>query len=477
MKKIIVTLCLTTFLLAGCASGNQSEEDGNSDKALTLESVALITEVFGDGQKTTAAALQYSSDVDPNSLSMEGFLVEGQSIVKVYTNSEAATSTEGVKGRFVIVEFDYESSNGIETSSNGMDGKQGGQGESPGGQSGGPGGMGGGQGGPPNEGQGRVPSEDIGPDGVTDVGEHQNNRDAEKDSKSSSITVTQIGDVVGIDGAICPGSDAVVESDSVINLVVDDFLQFEYTDPKTGDTIPYNLFLPENYDENKSYPLLFFVADASVNSEVVTAPLTQGLGAVIWATPEEQAKHECIVLAPQYTTTLSNSIGSLTEDDHQWSEGLTLVTNLLFDVIEQYNVDESRIYGTGQSQGCMTNIAISDQYPDLFAAQLLVAGQWDTEEMSAMKDKHLWIVVCEGDNKAYPGMTEATANWASLGTSIATSEMWESLSTAEEFDFLVGEMEAQGCNINFTVFSGGNHNYTWKVAYTIEGIRDWIFAQ
>ena len=35
----------------------------------------------------------------------------------------------------------------------------------------------------------------------------------------------------------------------------------------------------------------------------------------------------------------------------------------------------------------MANIAISDRYPDFFAAQYLVACQWDPKEMQVLKDK------------------------------------------------------------------------------------------
>ena len=254
------------------------------------------------------------------------------------------------------------------------------------------------------------------------------------------------------------------------------FTQHEYTDPETGLTIPYNLFLPEGYDGETEYPLVIYIADAGVNSNEVTDVIRQD-GAAVWATDAEQAKHPCIVLAPQYTLDLINSIGMLTEDDYEWSEGLTLVSKLIFSFIDEYAVDESRIYGTGQSQGGMTTIAMSDRYPDLYAAQLLVACQWDVEEMSAMVDDRLWIVVCEGDTKAYPGMNAATENWVQLGAQVATSEMWDGEAGAEEMDARVAEMEAQDCEINYTVLSGGNHTYTWTVAYTIEGIRDWLFAQ
>ena len=51
--------------------------------------------------------------------------------------------------------------------------------------------------------------------------------------------------------------------------------------------------------------------------------------------------------------------------------------------------------------------------------QWFVACQWDTTEMEALKDKNLWITVCEGDNKAYPGMNEAVAKWKALGATVA----------------------------------------------------------
>ena len=176
--------------------------------------------------------------------------------------------------------------------------------------------------------------------------------------------------------------------------MVEEFAQYIYIDPATGDSIPYNIFLPKNYDPKKEYPLLFFVADASANIDYDAMPLVQGNGATIWAEESEQDKHPCIILAPQYTLQMVKDYGMLTIDENVWTRGLTLVDNLLDEVISSYAVDKNRIYGTGQSQGGMTNIALSIRHPDLFAAQYLVACQWNVEEMAKMKDKNLWILVC-----------------------------------------------------------------------------------
>lgn len=474
--RICAAVCAAACLLLGGCSGQTAKatdttpatetadtaaatgaETGKTENENTDENtgfqVTAITEVFGDGQKISAAALEYPGEIDGSQLSADDFEVEGQTISAVYSNTEAALSETGTPGNFVILKFEYENT---ETAEGGMHG-----------------GPGAGENGP-GAGGNRPEAGENGPDGGRDGGMMRGSEEKEVDF---TVKVVQKSDISGTDGTVYGKSDQAVESSGQIDLVLEDFQLFEYTDPETGATIPYSLYLPENYDESKEYPLLFFVADASANGDNPVRNLTQGNGAIVWATAEEQAKHECIVLSPQYTNTLIDSIGALTTDDNEWSDGLTLVSNLLHYVIEEYSVDESRIYGTGQSQGCMTNIAISDKYPDLFAAQLLVAGQWNVEEMAAMKDKNLWIVVCEGDNKAYPGMNAATELWESLGSAVARSDMWDSTLPAEELNELVKQMEEQGCKINYTVFENGSHTYTWTVAYNIEGLRDWLFAQ
>ena len=125
----------------------------------------------------------------------------------------------------------------------------------------------------------------------------------------------------------------------------------------------------------------------------------------------------------------------------------------------------------------MANIAISDAYPDLFAGQYLVVCQWDTQEMEKLKDKNLWITVCQGDTKAFPGMNEATALWEKDGAVVARSRMWDSTGGTPVFEQMMRVMEDQQAPINYTVFQGGSHMYTWSFAYNIEGIRDWLFAQ
>ena len=150
--------------------------------------------------------------------------------------------------------------------------------------------------------------------------------------------------------------------------------------------------------------------DASVTGRETTATLTQGVGATIWATPEEQAKHPCFVLAPQYPVQIVN-------DRSETNEYLDITVDLIHQIAKEYSIDTDKMYTTGQSGGCMMSIAIDIKYPDLFAASMLVAGQWDASLVAPLVKQKIWILVAEGDTKAFPGMLlKRFWDWKRTGT-------------------------------------------------------------
>ncbi len=94
-----------------------------------------------------------------------------------------------------------------------------------------------------------------------------------------------------------PGGGPVIDKtgdpvlQAMIRTEVPEFKQLEFTDSETGETIRYNLFSPRGMDETKAYPLFLFMADASTPGTDITRPLTQGYGALVWATDEFQTKN------------------------------------------------------------------------------------------------------------------------------------------------------------------------------------------
>lgn len=382
-------------------------------------SVKGVAEVYGDGEKISRAVIEYPKKLNAQTIFTDSFAVEGKVIESV-----------SVKKNLVTLNFANENT--------AFDGDLNSKPDRPKNTSGDA----------PRRSSRRLP--DL------------------------NFSVRQVEKIYAADGTEFYPSGKSIRAE-ISAPVVESFSPHVYTD-ETGLEMPYNIFLPEGYDGDKKFPLVVFIADASANINEVTTPLIQGNGATSFAARDFQKKHPCIILAPQYTADLVDEIGMMTTDENVWTRGLSLTTNLIFDVIKNYAVDTSRIYGTGQSQGGMANIAISDRYPELFAAQLLVACQWNTDEMKILRDKNLWIVVCEGDTKAFPAMNAAVANWEELGAKVASNEnFWDSKAPVAELNKKVRQLEKQRANINYTVFAGGNHMYTWSFAYNISALRDWLF--
>ena len=389
--------------------------------------VIAITEVYTDGQKVAAAAVEYDQAIDAAALSPDAFAVEGRTITAVYANTQPAKAAQGVNGNYVIIELSRD---------------------------------------------------DAGASTLTSGG----GRDSSSTLNPVQIAVTQSGAVTTVSGETYAANPTAIANDSVINLVVDDFQQLEFTDSATGITLKYNLYVPEGYDATQSYPLVLFIHDAGVVSDLTQMTLLQGIGGVIWATPEEQAKHPSFVLAPQYSSAIVNDNSEATAD-------LDATVALIQSLESEYNIDENRIYTTGQSMGCMASIALMIKYPDLIAGAMLVAGQWDATAMATLTEQNMWIIVSEGDEKAFPGMNSSTEALEAAGATVSRAT-WSGLASNEEWAADVSAMLEEGNHIMYTVLAAGtvvpaglednggnNHTYTWKVAYLIEGVRDWLFTQ
>jgi hypothetical protein len=98
------------------------------------------------------------------------------------------------------------------------------------------------------------------------------------------------------------GADASEDSPALATLVSEvtsKFKQFEYADPDTGKTLPYNLYIPDNYTSSKSYPMVLYIADSSLVGGSVTAPLSQ-YGALIWGSSVEQVSMKASCSCPSF---------------------------------------------------------------------------------------------------------------------------------------------------------------------------------
>jgi len=433
------------------ASGTTAATGADGSGGDHVKGLTAITQVFGAGQKLVAVAVEYDREIDGRTLSTSTFTVTDRTVTKVYTNRSADLAERARYGRYVIVELSPD-----DTAAALWVTQQGGGTPPTGGTGTGDSGGGVGAGGP------KVG--DTTPGGTI---------------VAAKATLAQAGTVTTAHGTQYPASTTALTTDAVKNLIVDDFQQFTFADPATGQTLNYNLFVPKDYNPRKSYPLVLFMHDASVVNVATEGPLVQGLGAVCWASPEDQARHEAFVLAPEYGSVVI-------DDDYLPSTLFDATANLVESVTQQYSIDRKRRYTTGQSMGAMMSLGLNIKYPDLFAAAFIVAGQWPEAQAAPLAKKDLWILVSADDTKAYPGEQAITAVIQEQGTQVSTA-LWDGQSTAAEFAVDVRSMKAQRTPVNFAAFEAGTvvptgsttsaHMATWQVAYTIPGIRDWIMRQ
>ena len=392
-----------------------------------IRNVTSVTEVFGNGQQITHIIIEFNDKVVNSQLSRDTFSVPGRTVEKVYSNTQPEKTNIVKDGKYVIIELnpkDKEASLRVE--------------------------------------------------GGSEIGFQM---------KKATSKITQKEDILFTNGKKMEKSIAILENNKTKNLVVENFKQFVFKDPRTGTSVKYNLYIPKNYDRNKKYPLVLFMHDMGVLSEDTKTTLLQGNGAVSFATPEEQSRHEAFVLAPQYSRQVVDDNGDITSD-------LEATVNLVREYLpSKYSIDTKRIYATGQSMGGMMAIVMNSKYPDLFAASYLVACQWDDKEVAPMAKNNLWILVSTGDAKAYPGMNAITSELIKMGGTV-TREAWKGDYTEGQFLESARRLAAQKTNIKYTTLekgtnpylpkdanSGSEHSGTWKIAYSIPGIKDWMFSQ
>ncbi|MBF4615703.1 alpha/beta hydrolase-fold protein [Curtobacterium sp. VKM Ac-1376] len=270
--------------------------------------------------------------------------------------------------------------------------------------------------------------------------------------------------------------------------MTDKFEQETYSDSETGGSLPYNIFLPDDYDSSKTYPVVLYIADSSLVGQDVTAPLSQ-YGALIWASDEQQAVQESIVVVPEYPEVILDDHGSYTTTD-----SVEMTARLLASIEDEYSVDTDRVYGTGQSMGAMTVMYLAAEHPDLFAAEMIVSGQWDPSTLDGLADENFVYFAAGGDENASGGQTDVQAILKDADVGYGTASV-DATWSSEEIESTVSDLLASGDSANFATFTTGSvlevsgasssssmggsseHMASFQPAYQIAAARDWLLTQ
>ena len=385
-----------------------------------IRSVTAVTQVFGQGQILTAAVVELAAPIKAGSVTAADFAVEGRQITGARVTADPAPDSPEADGRHVILSLDPAD----------------------------PGAM------------------VFGP----------------RIDTAAQVALRLTRPLSAEGTTLQPGSKDIL-STRLRNLGVEAFQTFRFTDPETGLALDYNLFIPSGYDPAQPYPLVMFLHDAGVTGSNPGRSLQQGLGAIAFASPEDQARHPSFVLAPQFPVALVN-------DAAQTSVYVEMLPRLLADLQARYALDKKRLYTTGQSGGCMTSLALGISHPDLFAGTLCIAGQWEPALTTPPKGP-FWGVVSQDDTKAFPGMGAIMDAAEAQGSKVMRADLDAKAPPADMAQAIAAiRAEAGTAQLFFTPFVAGSvldptaepspgagHVRTWRYAYDIPALRDWLFAQ
>ena len=138
--------------------------------------------------------------------------------------------------------------------------------------------------------------------------------------------------------------------------------------------------------------------------------------------------------------------------------------------------------------GAMTTLYILANNPNLLAAGLISDGQWKIDELTGLVDATFTYFAAAGDQKAFTGQNEVKKYFDSKNIKYGSLE---DINAKEKIDILNNETKKMydlGYKQNFISFAKGTvlsensvrkneHMESFKYAYRIETVRDWIFSQ
>jgi predicted peptidase len=198
-----------------------------------------------------------------------------------------------------------------------------------------------------------------------------------------------------------------------------------------GQEFKYAIYVPPTYDPKTPQPTIIFLNGHGECGTDGMLQTTQGIGNAVKANPE---KWPFLIIFPQ------KQVG-----DEKWEDEESMVLAILGRTREEYNIDDSRLYLTGISQGGHGTWAIGSRHPELFAAIAPICG---------------W-----GDEKIAAGLVNMPIR-AFHGDIDSAVPVQESLD-------MENRLKAAGGSCDLTIYPGIDHN-SWDKAYGEENLGEWF---
>lgn len=236
-----------------------------------------------------------------------------------------------------------------------------------------------------------------------------------------------------------------------------DFILFEKKTFVTtrGDTLPYRILYPENYDKSKKYPLVLFLHGGGEKGRDNEKQLVNGVK--VFLDPENRKKYPCIVIAPQcmpddswYSAKVDRTVEPPKRDfnyKNPITRSLAAVEELTKNIIKTEPVVKKKVIATGLSMGGMGTFEIVGRNPGMFEAAAPICGG--------------------GDVNAYSKKHAMTRYWIFHGDADNVVEVKGSRD-------MVAKLKQLNASVTYTEYPGVGHN-SWDNAYADPKLMKWMF--
>ncbi|GLB52821.1 phospholipase [Neptunitalea chrysea] len=224
-----------------------------------------------------------------------------------------------------------------------------------------------------------------------------------------------------------------------------------------ADTLQYQISYPDNFSEEKEYPVVLFLHGAGERGSDNTSQLTHGSS--MFMSDSIRKKYPAIVIFPQCpkdsywvnadVDRSSYPLNITFKTGGEPTTALKLVMELMDDVVNKKYVNKDRIYVMGLSMGGMGTFEIISRKPEMFAAAIPICGGANPETASVYATTiPLWIFHGSQDNVVAP---KYSIN-------------------------MVSSILEKGGYPQFTLFADANHN-SWDATFAQPGLLAWLFSK
>jgi predicted esterase len=209
-----------------------------------------------------------------------------------------------------------------------------------------------------------------------------------------------------------------------------------------GDKLLYRIFIPDNYDSTKQYPLVVGLHHGGSHGQDNVRQIdgTQPVQALY----QLRSTYPAILFVPQCPQGMAFGAPA---------GSVTLIDSIVFEAIAEiekaYNVDSKRRYVTGISGGGYGSWHFLKARPKMFAAAVPICGGGDPANAASFSDVAIWAFHGENDR----------------------------LVPVEYSRSMIKALQQAGGSPKYTEFPGAGHNIWEGYVSQTPGLFEWMFAQ